>query len=1767
MPLVLTNINFLFNVLGDGKVNLSPKWPPRLIPDKIHDHLSSGEDTAAVNQAENKQTFQPSEESESLDDSQSKISVKRHPASVDVGETSGSIKDYRIKCYSGSHPQMENVRQTYIDRSPKSTGRRQISPRRSPIRMIISSSPRDMRYEYSPKPKSKKGSPRHKTVSPPDKGQPAIYRKTLRSARDPIAISPRHIEQKNGYDYERHRQYKMSFKRPKNLKIGKICTCATPPCDCLESPRNIVKRESERVPDVRRYLETDGGKKRQPFERINRRSESDVPDAKPVDQPSSSEPSTSRSPRHRRTSSDKPKQSEEQPPEKRTTLPYVPTTVLKPQVENQETQTVLNYHNRFNRLSARTTKPAVIQKISADSIQVLPPSDEDERLQQIDDYKRRREKAKQRGLKALEKNKVLQDYKKLLEELPVLQKQERLASMGKHNPVMHMNDNRYNELERKRQNRLENEFESFQNKTSAYDIPLITLKSVKKSPPRNEKGLYIAVEPTEDIALNVGQWQKVESSASTSSRESCECFPKDVSESLSSEDKYLDEKESEEIAAKEEELAALLRRITKQREILLKEAVKLPVLSNLKDILNEDEICSILCKGEILKDKIFVDSGTSPIQTRDSKSDLDNTKTKPRKESITTTTGSSDVSHKVSHRKSKKSHRRTKLIKETHTQTTPSVTKRDKMEVCPKSDIVCCSNTTADCLCVKKEKQPPEQKISEFPLESSSDTDKLCEIIIKAIRDANVRVQQKEPSSETSGPNVVIKVKGPPTQDIRGKMANMSTSTSYQSPPMLLASYTDSEPIPSVNYPRDTVILARSRDRETQVEPSESIGQPRESVGKPRESVAPACTLTDEPTICQREKINFQLASLRTSLGICRPTNKALLQPQKQQTNINDFVKVGDKAVNPRLMKYIKRLLDMSRQSIDDLAVSSVSDISTPQDSVVHISTNVAKEKLQNVMDHFNLTPEDIKKYYLSTSTMSTSEFSSNGPLAETSHKKSFSKEKSDKSPRQKPEKASISLKSQETVKGPRKSYTKHTKTQEISTGIDSTDTPLPASNFESNGLQNYSTNGERDFAPASISQDRGTYTHKPESTLTKRSDAKSSPAKEKKQVSSPTKSERSSKSPMRDKRTSTSPESYTKGKVVSSSQTDTIQKIAQEDELGRIKNIQSGSISVGTALEKPISPKHTTTKYSTPIQEALEAAPSNIDSPRTKSPTSATSRYDASSASSPRYITSARSKTSQPEMLPSESCTCPDPPCPCPKEFIRIEQQAAIGEPDTSLWLHQDKFLKFVRESLGMTEQEFVELGFHDMFAKHIDLTDYCQDRINSLMDLIKRVREDKKSICSPSPVDNSVTYTSYLDLPPSKHDVNDDMTPQKEEKSSSVEESSESSGSSISQGTMDIYLLGIESEVSIAAKETATQDTQTKEQKCEVKFKFDADIINVRDQPDTFVPMLQGIPKYTGVECAAQTRDIIRAKLRPPPSLLRSNMRGQTDAVPHELSTIAEAETLISSRNTSALRPHSPEEREPSRDVSPRSNKASPKLEASYNSPNHTQTDSGEYVTITPERIIASSSRSPKGSFRRSPRTGFTSSSSYREDPYGKSSTSGVKPFSDSTSESPDELENMLRKFNLEWAISLVKKTEQALALSSSSSSSDVQVVKRDSKELSLPNTYKQLCKRLTDASGSGDRSQLFMDLSHQFKELKDISEIIAQPESRSKSVQQRTSTPVQDTKSTDSKDSLFKGESELSSVRNSSDNMSDNLFLSIPNVTLNTTHVSLSRPKKSP
>lgn len=280
-------------------------------------------------------------------------------------------------------------------------------------------------------------------------------------------------------------------------------------------------------------------------------------------------------------------------------------------------------------------------------------------------------------------------------------------------------------------------------------------------------------------------------------------------------------------------------------------------------------------------------------------------------------------------------------------------------------------------------------------------------------------------------------------------------------------------------------------------------------------------------------------------------------------------------------------------------------------------------------------------------------------------------------------------------------------------------------------------------------------------------------------------------------------------------------------------------------------------------------------------------------------------------------------------------------------------------------------------------------------------------------------------------------------------------------------------------------------------------------------FVPFLVDIPKLPILEPEPEDSNIAQERRHPPPSkglMTAKKFNGNISLVPHELSTIVEADSQVSTRispNNSRTcvkdvvqQPLSPTLEEHSLPTDDK--KSSIKI-----------VDSSESITSCDERTCPS---------------------------IALSSTISSKHSSSSSCCDMKSIEDMLKSIGMDWAIPTLHKTQEALALTSSSSSGDLSSTKKSGRrsastsEVSLKDFLKkQMISKISSSSLNCSKESPASFV----KECSELSAI--QVNSSTEKAKQRTSTPVLSSKSTskskEDQHQLFTGASDISSVRDSS------------------------------
>lgn len=307
---------------------------------------------------------------------------------------------------------------------------------------------------------------------------------------------------------------------------------------------------------------------------------------------------------------------------------------------------------------------------------------------------------------------------------------------------------------------------------------------------------------------------------------------------------------------------------------------------------------------------------------------------------------------------------------------------------------------------------------------------------------------------------------------------------------------------------------------------------------------------------------------------------------------------------------------------------------------------------------------------------------------------------------------------------------------------------------------------------------------------------------------------------------------------------------------------------------------------------------------------------------------------------------------------------------------------------------------------------------------------------------------------------------------------------------------------------------------------------LIAQKEQP--FVSFLSDIPKLPKFEPDVNNIPLNNNNnnnKRPPPSkglTIAKKFNENISLVPHELSTIVEADSQLSTKMVNGLTsPNSSKSLSPLKDVELFLTQAvtepiqqvtskilSDITEAFPTEPLSTRNEKNEM-----ELQIASSSHSKSGTCEISCEK---TSRSFLDSSKQTSSSDDI-----------ETIEAMLKSIGMEWAIPTLHKTKEALALSSSSSSLDLSQKNKlfgndsSTSDINLRDFLsKQLYKKLSSSTSISDISPVNI-----LGEISTLSDIHSQAKER-----QRTSTPLTSKNSSKSKEgAAFSMESDISSVNN--------------------------------
>lgn len=576
----------------------------------------------------------------------------------------------------------------------------------------------------------------------------------------------------------------------------------------------------------------------------------------------------------------------------------------------------VQYYDQSSKFLMERTIPSssYVEKCSRESIEVLPNLVSEEEM--IKRMNRRDKEAQVRGKKALMAERVRRDYEEMLKKLPLLQKKEKILELKKDKQEYHMPKDRLKEVERIRQNKLENAFnEMFPNIKPA----VVTLPKVNKEPEKEIIDKRIE-ESIQSLDLN---------KLDTTDKETKMFSTAEVQEIVRA---FTQQKPSDRRA----KLKELLNSLKLQKDELIKEIQAMPHSQN-------ESV------AELINDLNSFDDGGHFLIKTSKKKDVEKPNRKRRhkehdlitesvESSSSSSTGEQDehkqkngnTRYKV-HRKSTSNHQKKKsrnkpkiiILQNTSTQTTP-VSKGQNNTVQEKSEFEQPKALTEHAkpsreIC-KKQHIPCDCNIVENPKE-------LCRILISLDDDKSAVIIDSDKNAKEEPKRVQLKSVGVGTEKIK-KSPSHDVNNQIEKP----TRDTLQKKLRQMENLRHESIEKKS-NTENQAKASW-----REHLSK--NSNTSSTSYMSPPDVLKPISISKLSSKNKDSFYYLRdkPQQKNLSSTIISSVNKMSFH--DSENTNLQLVAFVEKLLGMSRASIDVLNASSTSSVATPSQSLIDIESN-----------------------------------------------------------------------------------------------------------------------------------------------------------------------------------------------------------------------------------------------------------------------------------------------------------------------------------------------------------------------------------------------------------------------------------------------------------------------------------------------------------------------------------------------------------------------------------------------------------------------------------------------------------------------------------------------------------------------------------------------------------------------------------------------------------------------------------------------------------
>nr|XP_022918960.1 uncharacterized protein LOC111427849 [Onthophagus taurus] len=557
-------------------------------------------------------------------------------------------------------------------------------------------------------------------------------------------------------------------------------------------------------------------------------------------------------------------------------IPPKPTVILKNKSKSDSDKA--QFYDHINRFSKEYQPPQnQVQRIPDCDIQIVDAQSDNEFQRTM---QKRDKEAQIRGKKAYEKEKIQKDYNELIQKLPALQRQERMASLAVKNgdnPAFHMSDNRLKQQELKKQCEMEGAFEKLFPHT-------ITLKS--KSHP--DDAPFQVIDTVDQNQIPPYRW--------------------DLNVDFNIEEKngvVLTKDDgvitiNPNVSDQTDNLKIMLEKLKQQKRMLLEEVETLPRDSNLDSIISELERFR---NDNERKSDINTKLSDDLIKSHKKKSQKEKSKTKK--------------SHKTHH----------KVLQNTSTQTSP------KIEI------------------------PIEQKLKET--DTSNKESKID--LKKETKKKKIKSTPSNKSLSSSKLNESDKIKKYDNCECLGKCCKCDKNDICE----IVIKIQDDVPQINIKSPKKTKIESKTLLIDTVS--NESILNQKENVPKKKSvEIISKPSIKLKKDVLLENKIDSKLSwskSLMNTPG--EPsTSTSYFSPPDFQKPLSELPPEKNKEA---LLKYIKKLLTMSRKSVENLRTSGSTSLESSLSNVTNTSAASLALKL------FETTLQNMEKQLITSSTSSNS--------------------------------------------------------------------------------------------------------------------------------------------------------------------------------------------------------------------------------------------------------------------------------------------------------------------------------------------------------------------------------------------------------------------------------------------------------------------------------------------------------------------------------------------------------------------------------------------------------------------------------------------------------------------------------------------------------------------------------------------------------------------------------------------------------------------------